>query len=126
MIDMIQRFRAWHKKEKKMYDIWVIDWGTRLVNTHHAKEWFSFDDIILVQSTGLKDKNGKEIFCGDLIIIGDDMYQVDIDEFGILTAFPINKKLKKQMLGIVMKIDGIEVEIIGNIHKNPEMLKECV
>lgn len=92
-------------------------------------ERYSFDennilykkDLKIMQYTGLRDKNGKEIYEGDIIILHNSIYKVLFneeearfvlrnDEFEIEIPF-INGNNKR-------------IEIIGNIYKNPELLGE--
>ena len=84
------------------------------------------------QFTGLTDKNGKRIFEGDIVrfaerrIGGEDasiVEQVGFDEGGFYTnRYFLNNWLRNGLYGIT-KLEGIEV--IGNIHDNPELLGEA-
>ena len=85
-------------------------------------------DIVVEFKTGLKDKNGKEIFEGDVVKLGEDSYEVLFDSYG---QFCIeNKKLHwtKDCFSFNSidvwdsKRDGLLVEVIGNVRENPELL----
>ena len=122
---MIPKFRAWDKKLKKMFEVSFIDFDTKLVGLNIDLEIiiFDFEDIILMQSTGLKDKNGKEVFVGDII--------------KCTRGCPHEVYLEKEYGGTyvggmpAIYLKGIKEgyawtgaeEILGNIYENPELLE---
>lgn len=122
------KFRAWWEKGKRMLDIAAIDFLEKEVKSH-ANVMYRFDDIELMQFTGLKDKYGKEVFEGDFIRDSDDFEALVIyDEkyvgFG-LDYQPAFKDIK----GLTVTFDELKneyqntFEVIGNKYEDPELLK---
>lgn len=120
------KFRAWDKKEKKMHygnmemfdDMIGFRFGHFGVDT-------SKEDIKLMQSTGLKDKNGTEIYEGDILQVLDvyGIYKGYIDWWGdrwvVMYKISESKELQRQSLITTAK----NRQIIGNIYKNLELLE---
>lgn len=88
--------------------------------------WFSDDVAIVEQYTGLKDKNGKEIYEGDRIKIegSDTIYTVEYGR-GVWTArFGDESGDNICLFHYVQKDMVLYAEVIGNIHENPELLED--
>lgn len=137
---MIPRFRAYDGGSlNRMYqpdevmvgngDIWIID------EDSVAGEWIVNNDIHLMQSTGLKDKDGQEIFEGD-IVKRDGVKRPEIVRFGEWTDVD-SLGYKEQYIGFYFESEheGQEwlhsvqpqfnhlYKVIGNIYENPQLLE---
>lgn len=87
------------------------------------------EDAILMQSTGLKDKNGKEIFEGDVIAIEVDDTETPINarvfqnsKIGIL-MFHVFEDNEDVPMVELLEDNSVAFKIIGNIYENPELLE---
>lgn len=132
---MIPRYRAWIKKEKCFADqVRAIRPQLYEIDLWWEGAWdydcFNLDDVVLMQSTGLKDKNGKEIFEGDIVTDGEFARIVQyhqtlgfymFDEEGNERFFSDSATLEdfEEDAKIVSEI----LEIIGNVYENPELLE---
>lgn len=129
---MIPRYRAWDKIHKTMYevdDIMSIDFGKSEISVKtlffERTNYYKFDDIVLMQSTGLTDKNGKEIFEGDILSIETDKEDVKVevswDSKHALFAFESKKYNAKEALGELFEDNSYPFKIIGNVWEDPEL-----
>jgi len=112
------KFRAWRKTVKE-----IMVWSD-------LKEWVNplgeDDDHILMQYTGLKDKNGKEIYEGDLLGEENNDWGIRkvIFEDGGFYAPLIKHHFAVGLNQILVNHSCLQVEIIGNIYSTPELLEE--
>jgi uncharacterized phage protein (TIGR01671 family) len=121
---MIPKFRAWDKETQTMNGMAEIYRNKNQEIELHPRD----ENIILMQSTGLKDKNGKEIFEGDVVQFEDCYTESDFLYInkGIVEwsqgSFTVTNRDSVEMEDL---LDGeiLDVIIIGNIHENPELLE---
>ena len=125
---MIPKFRAYDSGSlSRMYqpdevmvgdgNIWIID------EDSVAGDWIVNNDIHLMQSTGLKDKNGKEIFEGD--VLTSQNYPVKgVVEFRTDLGLWVHYLKGYSYFEYLGNVAGSK-EIIGNIYENPEILEDC-
>lgn len=115
------KFRAWDKKRKKWMDNrqLILNSDGKLCCCYSDKTFGEWKiDYEVVFSTGLHDKNGKEIFEGDIV-----EWNTDADE-------SYNGKVKETVIfegGAfypVCTMDEYEFEVIGNKFENPELLEQ--
>ena len=107
------KFRAWDTVSRQ--------WATPLINTQKRTLFVIPDaDCVLMQFTGLCDKNGKEIYEGD-IVVGVHGLRGDVQFCALdsLSRFGVKWHTKN----MVWNSDMLGVEVIGNIYENPELLE---
>ena len=121
------KFRVWDTENKEMLKVQELDfedtfYGGRLsIRTDQYNDYFDIEDMILMQYTGLKDKNRKEIYEGDIV----KSYYYIPNEDGTEGERYIIKTIKYDEVRCKYNIDMFEnLEIIGNKWDNPELLEE--
>lgn len=108
------KFRAWDKEQTKMKKDFRFD------EFNDVNDYFADNDFVFMQYTGLKDKNGKEIYEGDILSWGNNViakvYYADD-----LAVFRCSVKGTDEFDLFVF---NQEASIIGNIYENKEVLGE--
>lgn len=130
------KYRAWHKEEKKMLEVFGIDFTGLIAGGDEPAVFFrkeEFDwvrdfekpyiaialkNVELMQFTGLKDKNGKEIYHSDLLKCEEWIFEViwDMGD-GCWNYWIVSKNWSNKMF-----CDPDRSEVIGNIYENPDLL----
>ena len=129
----ILKFRAWHIESKVMLDVIGLTFHPVLEiycgeNEHGEELLFTADEVTLMQSTGLTDKNGVEIFCDD-ILQTNDSYSVRKHQViwggRDYPAFDLMPNMDGSCNNLSLAFaEGWEVEVIGNIHANADLLND--
>lgn len=130
------KFRAWNKNFKKMYKIGQITlekgtWNYEPDNREYIGMSIPYQpSFVLMQYTGLKDKNGKEIYEGDIVYIKGETELLDIKgkvEYSDIFAQYIITNTKNIAYETEALGDYENIEVIGNEFDNPELLggKKC-
>lgn len=126
---MISRFRAWDKKYKEMVQVDALVFYEQIIKATYKNGNVVKEDLknyVLMQSTGLRDKNGKEIFEGDILKVTNLSSWLEVVSFNEDKAMFVSKETKRKVeetpLYDLFNTDIFEVEIIGNIWEDGELL----
>lgn len=128
------KFRAWDSENRQMLDVQELNFedcfygGGMQIKTTMYNDYFDYREMPLMQYTGLKDKNGKEIYEGDVVkiiisckgdyITAEIKYSEEYTQYIIVNTNNITHEAEG--LGDY-HIENLEV--IGNIYDNPKLLK---
>ena len=124
------KFRAWVKDRKAIFEVVLINYVTKkvtyllervghLLSIRDAK----FNDVELMQYTGIKDKDNKKIYEGDILFesFGEKYYKVVFENGGFRAEFKGDfDEHSFDLIDVVAQ----GCEIVGNIYENPELMEE--
>lgn len=125
---MVLKYRVWDKELQTMLDVSLIDFKKRVLVGEHWKfgetNFMSFDDIKLMRSTGLLDKNGKEIFEGDIVDYKGRKAVIKWHGSYASFIYIFVDELQKRVAGwSPLYLAYFHFEVIGNKFETPEFLE---
>jgi uncharacterized phage protein (TIGR01671 family) len=114
------KFRVWDK-------VFNHYWTDEEIKENAA--WLLFpdndniNDVEIEQCTGLRDNNGKLVFEGDVVFVNGEKWRVIWSDEDCAFFFSNLKEVYHQPIFPDFYMMTIDFEVIGNVHKNPELLK---
>lgn len=126
---MIPKYRAWLKKEQKMDN--YIDHISWLEDELYCigdgiTYMVSAEDLVLMQSTAMVDRDGGIIFEGDIVKMSKDVYS-EPTYYEVVRHRGGAYRLESKQHGCELWLRHTDCEVVGNVYENPELLedKEC-
>ncbi|MGH2116646.1 YopX family protein [Aerococcus sp. L_32] len=132
------KFRAWEKNLKEMISVDSINFEAGLINMELA--WRTFEEIELMQYTGLKDKKDVEIYEGDVVKFyarshyHPEVYAWEYETKGVgiiryeMGSYVLGGReetyILESLFGVLMNYEDVKMEVIGNIYENPELVED--
>lgn len=119
---MIPRFRAWDKEYKETVQVDALVFDEQIIKATYKNGNVAKEDLknyVLMQSTGLRDKNGKEIFEGDIVDSEDGILSGVVEfrpDLGMFVSTLIKYNNFERLCNV-----ADSVHIIGDIYTNPEL-----
>ena len=126
---MVPKFRAWDSANKEMFkDTFSITESGQVVVVEQEDvmcppDYIFVDHLVIMQSTGLKDKNGKEVFENDIVKMSKDVYS-EPTYYEVARHRGGAYRLESKQHGCELWLRHADCEVVGNVYENQEYLKK--
>lgn len=117
------KFRAWDKENKKMMKVSSLSLENKeiAVRENGTYHFFRMQNLELMQYTGIKDKNDKEIYEGDIVVLNN----IENDNMCIVRYEHSSYRLEGWSLREdLSNVEDRFLEVVGNIYENKNLLEE--
>ena len=124
---MIPKFRAWDSVEKKFVEHFFITDNGLICNMEEPTSGyrlpipFEKSELILMQSTGMVDRNGNIIFEGDIVKMAKDVYS-EPTYYEVVRHRGGAYRLESKQHGCELWLRHTDCEVVGNVYENKELL----
>lgn len=116
------RFRAWDEKHKHLFQVQEMGYSEGKLWTTNRRNGYKHWNCPLMQYVGLHDKNGKEIYEGDIVKCLENHGPVGDIETAIIVSF---NSFGVNLQEWIFNDKSTYPEIIGNIYENPNLINSC-
>lgn len=126
---MKPKYRAWDSAKKEMFkDTFAITESGQVVvveqeSVASSPDYVFVDHLVIMQSTGLADKNGKEIFEGDIVKMSKDVYS-ESTYYEVVRHYGGAYRLDSKQHGCELWLRHTDCEVVGNVYENRELLED--
>ena len=123
---MIPKFRVWLPDFNQMLRVKALVFETdktRCVCGYSFDFYLEDENATIMQSTGLRDKNGKEIFEGDVVKMAKDVYS-EPTYYEVIRHRGGAYRLESKQHGCELWLRHTDCEVVGNVYENQEYLKK--
>lgn len=123
---MIPKFRVWLTDIDQMLRVKALVFEkdkTRCVCGYSFDFYLEDENATIMQSTGLRDKNDKEIFEGDIVKMAKDVYS-EPTYYEVVRHRGGAYRLESKQHGCELWLRHADCEVVGNIYENPELLED--
>ena len=123
---MIPKFRVWLTDIDQMLRVKALVFEkdkTRCVCGYSFDFYLEDENATIMQSTGLVDKNGKEIFEEDIVKMSKDVYS-EPTYYEVVRHYGGAYRLESKQHGCELWLRHTDCEVVGNIYENPELLED--
>lgn len=123
---MIPKFRVWLTDIDQMLRVKALVFEkdkTRCVCGYSFDFYLEDENATIMQSTGLRDKNGKEIFEGDIVKMSKDVYS-EPTYYEVVRHYGGAYRLESKQHGCELWLRHTDCEVVGNVYENRELLED--
>lgn len=123
---MIPKFRVWLTDIDQMLRVKALVFEkdkTRCVCGYSFDFYLEDENATIMQSTGLKDKNGKEVFVGDIVKMSKDVYS-EPTCYEVVRHYGGAYRLESKQHGCELWLRHTDCKVVGNVYENRDLLED--